>query len=165
MTEPETQSYEGNFGIKLIATFFYSGYLPKAPGTWAAGFTAIILYFIWPHFWIYQLLAIVAVYIIGANISTKAEDIYGRDGQKIVIDEVLGQMVALFMAPSKFLPFFLAFMFFRFFDISKPPPIKSWESYRGGWGVMADDLAAGFYAACLTQFILAILKLWDINYI
>jgi phosphatidylglycerophosphatase A len=164
MTDSESPAVKGGFGIKLVATFFYSGYLPKAPGTWASGFTAIILFFIWPQFWIYQLIAIAAVYILGANISGRAEEIFGHDGRPIVIDEVLGQMVALFMVPREFLPFILAFVFFRFFDVVKPSPVKSWESYRGGWGVMADDLAAGFYAACLTHFVLFILQRLNVNY-
>jgi phosphatidylglycerophosphatase A len=154
-----------NMAVKLTATFFYSGYLPKAPGTWAAGFTTIILFFIWPELWVYQLIAIVAVFVLGSWVSGKAEDYFGHDGRPIVIDEVLGQMVALFMAPPKFVPFVLGFLFFRFFDVVKPPPVRQWESFRRGWGVMADDLAAGFYAACLMQFIIALLEKWNINYI
>jgi phosphatidylglycerophosphatase A len=165
MTDAEHQTVKGGFAVKLIATFFYSGFLPKAPGTWASGFTAIILFFIWPLFWVYQLVAIAAVYIFGAYVSGKAEEFLGHDGRPIVIDEVLGQMVALFMIPQKFVPFVLAFIIFRVLDVLKPFPIKSWESYRGGWGVMADDLAAGFYAACATHFILVLLDLWNINYI
>ncbi len=165
MTDTESQAVKGGFGIKLIATFFYSGYLPKAPGTWASGFTTIILYFIWPHFWLYQLIAIAVIYFIGAYISGRAEEHFGHDGRPIVIDEVMGQMVALFMVPQKFLPFFLAFIFFRFFDVVKPPPIKAWESYRKGWGVMADDLAAGFYAACLLQLVLVFLRKWNFDFI
>jgi len=165
MTDTENRTVKGGFAIKLISTFFYSGYLPKAPGTWASGFTAIILFFIWPDFWVYQLMAIAAVYVLGAWVSGKAEERFGHDGKPIVIDEVMGQMAALFMAPQKFLPFFLAFVFFRFFDVIKPPPIKAWESYRKGWGVMADDLAAGFYAACLLQLVLVLLDRWNIGYI
>ncbi|UCE66216.1 MAG: phosphatidylglycerophosphatase A [Candidatus Zixiibacteriota bacterium] len=165
MTDTENQVVKVGFGIKLIATFFYSGYLPGAPGTWTSGFTAIILFFIWPQFWVYQLIAIAAVYLLGVWVSGKAEERFGHDGRPIVIDEVMGQMVALFMAPQKFLPFFLAFVFFRFFDVVKPPPIKAWESYRKGWGVMADDLAAGFYAVCLVQLVLVFLEKWNIDYI
>jgi phosphatidylglycerophosphatase A len=161
----EKPAVEGGSMVKLIATFFYSGYLPKAPGTWAAGFTAIILFFIWPQLWIYQLIAIAAIFVLGSWVSGKAEDYFGHDGRPIVIDEVFGQMVALFMAPPKFVPFVLGFLFFRFFDVVKPPPVKQWESFRKGWGVMADDLAAGFYAACLMQLIIALLEKWNINYI
>ena len=165
MTDADKQTVKGGFIIKIISTFFYCGYLPKAPGTWASGFTAIILFFIWPDFWFYQLAAIAAVFLFGAWISGKAEDYLGHDARPIVIDEVAGQMIALFMAPQKFLPFFLGFIFFRIFDVVKPPPARQWESYRKGWGVMADDLAAGFYAACLLQLILVLLGKWNIDYI
>jgi phosphatidylglycerophosphatase A len=165
VADTERPAEAGNIAVKMAATFFYSGYLPKAPGTWAAGFTAIILFFVWPQLWVYQLIAIAAVFILGSWVSGKAEDSFGHDGRPIVIDEVFGQMVALFMAPPKFVPFVLGFLFFRFFDVVKPPPVKQWESFRKGWGVMADDLAAGFYAACLMQLILALLEKWNINYI
>lgn len=161
----EKPAVTGDLPTKLAATFFFSGYLPKAPGTWAAGFTTIILFFVWPHLWVYQLVAIAVVFVLGARVSGKAEEYYGHDGRAIVIDEVAGQMAALFMAPPKFVPFVLGFVFFRFFDIVKPPPVRQWESFRKGWGVMADDLAAGFYAACLMQFIIALLEKWNINYI
>jgi len=165
VADNEKSAAAGSIIVKLAATFFYCGYLPKAPGTWAAGFTAIILFFVWPLLWIYQLIVIAVIFVLGAWISGEAESFLGHDGRPIVIDEVLGQMVALFMAPPKFVPYVLAFVFFRFFDVVKPPPVRQWESFRRGWGVMADDLAAGFYAACLMQFIIALLEKWNINYI
>lgn len=153
------------FFIRLLATFFYSGYLPKAPGTWGSVFTMVILFFVWPDLWYYQVIAIAVVFSFGVWISGKAEAHFGHDGRQIVIDEVAGQMTALFMAPQKFLPFVLGFAFFRLFDIVKPPPARFWESYRGGWGVMADDLAAGLYAACTMQIIVFFLNLWGVKYI
>jgi phosphatidylglycerophosphatase A len=153
------------FFVRLLATFFYSGYLPKAPGTWASGFTMIILFFIWPGQWYYQLIAIAAVYRFGVWVSGRAEEYFGHDGRPIVIDEVAGQMMALFMAPIKFLPFMLGFAFFRLFDIYKPPPVRQWQSYRRGWGIMADDLAAGIYAVCLMQLVLLFLDKWGIPYV
>jgi phosphatidylglycerophosphatase A len=155
----------GGFGIKLFATFFFSGYLPKAPGTWASGFTAIILYFIWPPEWYIQILLIGAVYFIGVWFAGRAEQYFGHDGHRIVIDETAGQMTALFMAPRNPLVYFVAFLLFRVFDIIKPPPARQWESYRGGWGVMADDIAAGAYAAVLLNFFLALLARWGVSYL
>ncbi|MEE9554025.1 MAG: phosphatidylglycerophosphatase A [candidate division Zixibacteria bacterium] len=153
------------FFTRLLATFFFAGYLPKAPGTWGSAFTLLILFFAWPEQWYYQIVAIAAVYIIGVWVSGKAEEYFGHDGSPIVIDEVAGQMTALFMAPVKFLPFVLGFVLFRIFDIFKPPPANLWQSYRKGWGVMADDMAAGFYAACILQLLLFFLDRWGINYI
>jgi len=153
------------FFPRLIATFFFAGYLPKAPGTWGSAFALLILYFVWAVSWYYQVLAIAIVYAIGVWASGKAERDFGHDGRPIVIDEVVGQMTALFMAPVKFLPFVVGFVLFRLFDIFKPPPARQWESYRRGWGVMADDIAAGIYAACILQLLLYFLERWGITYI
>ena len=144
------------FIVKLFSTFFFSGFLPKAPGTWGAGFTAVILYFVWPQLWYIQLLLIFAVYIIGVFFAGQAEIYLGHDAHPIVIDEVAGQMVTLFMAPRAIVPYAVGFVLFRIFDIIKPPPARGWESLRGGWGVMADDIAAGAYAAVVLQLLLAL---------
>jgi len=151
--------------VRFLATFFFTGYLPKAPGTWGSAFTALVLIFVWPPEWFYQVAAIAAVFVIGVWVSGKAESYLGHDARPIVIDEVAGQMTALFMAPVKFLPFILGFVLFRLFDIVKLPPAKQWESSRGGWGVMADDIAAGVYAACVLQLLLFFLHKWNLNYI
>lgn len=154
----------GGFFPRLFATFFYVGYLPKAPGTWASGISAIILYFIWPPQWYYQFPAIFAVFLFGIAMSGRAEEYYGHDAHRIVIDEVAGQMLALFMAPHKITAYVLAFLLFRLFDIVKLPPARQWESLRGGRGVMADDMAAGAYAAVITNFMLALLGRWGVTY-
>ena len=107
MSENEKKIGGDGFFVRLIATFFFSGYLPKAPGTWASGFTIIIMYFTWPQQWYYQLAAIAIVYIIGAWFAGKAENQFSHDSGYIVIDEVAGQMVALFMVPAKIFPFVL----------------------------------------------------------
>jgi phosphatidylglycerophosphatase A len=151
-TTESNESPQVGFVTKLIATFFFSGLLPKAPGTWASMFTAAILYFVWPSLWLYQLAAIAVVYAIGVVVSGQAERQYGHDAHPIVIDEVAGQMIALFMAPKSIVIYILSFLLFRIFDIFKPPPARGWQDKPGGWGVMADDLAAGAYAAVVLQF-------------
>ncbi len=162
MREIKKNIPEGGIAIKLFASFFFSGHLPKAPGTWGAGFTAIILFFVWPPQWYYQFLAILVIYLFGAFVAGKAERYYGHDGRQIVIDEVAGQMVALFMAPPKLMVYVLAFLLFRIFDIIKPPPARQWENMHGGWGIMADDVAAGVYAAVIVQFLLALANRWGV---
>ena len=155
----------GGFFVKLLSSFFFSGYLPKAPGTWASGITTVILFFIWPKYWHLQFLITLVVYLIGVEISTRAERYYGHDSRHIVIDEVAGQMTALFMVPRMVAPFVIAFVLFRLFDIVKPPPARAWESLRAGYGVMSDDVAAGFYAALATHFLLALLSRIGVSYI
>jgi len=100
--------------------------------------------------WLYApLLAVLGV--AGVWAAGRAEKMYGHDASIIVIDEVVGQMVALGFA-SRTSPEELAsgvipgFLLFRFFDILKPFPIRRLERFPGGLGVMIDDIAAGVYA-------------------
>ncbi|HBC46689.1 MAG TPA: phosphatidylglycerophosphatase A [candidate division Zixibacteria bacterium] len=156
--------FSRGFFPKLFATFFFVGYLPKAPGTWASAITALFLYFVWPPQWYIQFPLIFVVYIFGVWAAGRAEQYFGHDARKIVIDEVAGQMTALFMAPHFVLAYILGFLFFRIFDIVKPPPARQWESLRGGYGVVADDIAAGFYAAIVLNILLAIFNKWGVTY-
>jgi phosphatidylglycerophosphatase A len=174
-----------------IATAFGLGYLPKAPGTWGSlgGIVLVMLPFwfsvmpraarsfahstagflIYLDPLVYQISSIVAVALIGLWSAHLAARFWGiKDPQKIVIDEVSGQQIALilgglwkdqsgrltpsladsslFAAPSwKYL--LLGFILFRVFDIWKPFPARQAESLPGGLGIMADDWIAGIYAA------------------
>jgi len=162
--ESKSPAISRGFFPKLFATFFFVGYLPKAPGTWASAVTAVILYFFWPPQWYIQFPLIFAIYLFGVWAAGHAEQYFGHDARKIVIDEVAGQMTALFMAPHFVFAYILGFLFFRIFDIVKPPPARQWESLRGGFGVVADDMAAGFYAAIVLNLLLAILNKWGVTY-
>lgn len=154
---------------ELIATFFIVGKFPKAPGTFATAVAGLIYYLI-PD--IYQsftgkpqealilgvtnqgykffdspfwLIFLIALFFIGVYTSTKAEETMGHDNGHIVIDEVVGYWFALyFFAPSLYYIFF-GFLLFRLFDIAKPYPIDKLQDLPKGWGVMLDDLFAGFY--------------------
>ncbi|NTV81952.1 MAG: phosphatidylglycerophosphatase A, partial [Candidatus Aminicenantes bacterium] len=80
---------------------------------------------------------------------------HGRpDPGRIVIDEVVGQLLALAFLPGAWVPVAVAFALFRFFDIIKPWPIRRLERLPGGWGIMADDVGAGLAAAVLGRLIL-----------
>lgn len=70
----------------------------------------------------------------------------GHDPGAIVYDEIVGLLIALFLAPAGWLWIIAAFLLFRLFDIWKPFPAGSLERLPGGWGVMADDAMAGVYA-------------------
>lgn len=77
-----------------------------------------------------------------------------KDPSVVVVDEWLGQGVALLAAPHSWLGAGLAFVFFRVFDILKPPPVGALERLPGGFGIMLDDLAAGLLAAaCLRLYV------------
>ena len=81
-----------------------------------------------------------------------------RDPSVIVIDEVVGFMVANFMAPPSLIPIAVAFLLFRFFDIVKVYPLSSLEKLPGGAGIVLDDVMAGVYVFG----ILRLVSLWGL---
>ncbi len=143
---------------KIVSTFFGAGYFPVAPGTFAS-LAAVLLYrFVLagasgPAF----AGVIVAVYFVGvAAAGSFSRFLDERDPRKIVIDEVVGQWIALFLVPPDWLSLGLAFILFRFFDILKPFGIRDTERLPGGWGIMTDDVVAGLAALLLVRLSLLI---------
>lgn len=133
---------------KIIATWFGAGLLPKAPGTWgslaAIPFGLMIYKFLGPAG---LALATIAITFLGAWAAAEFDKHeQTHDNSRIVVDEVAGQWISLL--PAGLDPFLivLSFLLFRAFDITKPWPCRNLEKLPGGWGVMADDIAAGFYA-------------------
>lgn len=136
--------------IALIVTWFGSGWLPGAPGTWgslaALPFAWLLLEIGGPGLLGF---AAIAVFVIGcwaADIAVRAAEV--KDPSWIVIDEVAGQWLTLLAAPFTLLGFCAAFLLFRLFDVWKPWPV-GWADRKleGGFGVMADDVLAAIYAA------------------
>jgi phosphatidylglycerophosphatase A len=89
--------------------------------------------------------------LVGIWAAWSVEAVYGHDASRIVIDEVVGQMLTLAIvsrtSPSSVASgTILGFLLFRIFDILKPFPIRRLELLPGGVGVMADDVGAGLYA-------------------
>lgn len=144
--------------IMTIASGMFTGYLPKAPGSWGSLLCCCVLWFLWPSAWYFQPPIIFALWIVAEFTAGIAEKIYGRDDGHIVIDEIAGQSVALFMIPHSPIAFILAFILFRIFDIIKLPPAREWENLPGGRGVVADDMAAGLYALILLQMIIVFFR-------
>ncbi len=132
---------------RLIATFFGAGYAPKAPGT-VGTCAALPLYFLLRMMTLPRYLLVIGVLtLLGAAASTRVEAQWGKDPSRVVIDEVVGLLIALVSRPKGVKEICLAFVLFRFFDIIKPPPVSSMESLPGGAGIMADDMAAGALSA------------------
>jgi phosphatidylglycerophosphatase A len=146
-----------------LATAGGAGYLPIAPGTWGSG-VAVALCWAWAALGgglaLYVVFT-VAVTAVGVWAADATERIHGRkDDNRIVIDEVAGQLLALAPAvlsvtvwarDDAFLPSLVTgFVLFRLFDIAKPGPVRWAErSFAGGLGVMADDVVAGLLAAAV----------------
>lgn len=71
---------------------------------------------------------------------------HAHDPREIVLDEVIGAMVAMMFVPLSPLNVLLAFAYFRFFDITKPFGIDRLQAINGGWGIVLDDIAAAVWA-------------------
>ena len=136
--------------IKHIATFFgtffYAGFFPFAPATFASAvFIAIYAFIPYGEYLAHPIVALVTL-IIAIPISTECEKHYGHDPGCVVIDEVVGMQVILMFAEPTLSGLFVAFVIFRVFDIWKPPPINKIQDLPGGWGIVLDDLMAGIYS-------------------
>ncbi|MBA2746443.1 MAG: phosphatidylglycerophosphatase A [Flavisolibacter sp.] len=145
------------FTAKLISTFLGIGYIRKGGGTVAALVFCVAWWLLAPERGfppVFYLLFAILIFFIGLWSSTIVETLWGKDSNKVVIDEVLGMLVSLFMMPVKWPYLLIAFILFRFFDILKPLFIRSAEDLPAGWGVMTDDLLAGIYANIIMQLII-----------
>lgn len=123
-----------------------AGFFPVAPGTVgsAVGVGVYLLTYQWsPAAQGALLAAIVLVGIWAADVTAR---VLGReDPGPVVIDEVAGQLVTLFLTGAGLKGAIIGFFVFRLFDIVKPPPVRQLEALHGGLGIMADDLMAGVY--------------------
>ena len=132
--------------LKNIATLGFIGYLPKAPGTFST-FVALLFFALLKPTIPVHIFLIIFVTAIGTIASSRAERILNeKDSSHIVIDEFAGYALSVLLLPHTLLYLVVSFLLFRFFDILKPFPIRWIErTVPGGYGVMADDLAAGMY--------------------
>jgi phosphatidylglycerophosphatase A len=118
----------------------------------AIGIAILIEHFAgWRPLWFAALAIIVAAPAIWAAGET-ARQAKIKDPQFVVVDEVVGQWLALAGARSlngklNWKAWLAAFLLFRLFDIWKPFPVRQLEFLPGGVGIVADDLMAGLYAA------------------
>ncbi len=135
-----------------ISTWFGCGYSPAAPGTVGAaaaiGVAILIEHFAgWNPLWFGALALVVSLPAMWAAGET-ARQSNVEDPQFVVVDEVVGQWLALAGARAlNWRSWLAAFLLFRLFDIWKPVPVRQFEALPGGVGIVADDLMAGLYAA------------------
>jgi len=136
----------------LIATWFGCGLSPFAPGTagsLAALAIGVLLHeyagFTWWHFLILGAIAFLPA-TWAADLTARVKKL--KDPQIVVVDEVLGQWIALAgLRRFNWIGYLAAFALFRLFDIWKPPPVRQLEALPGGLGINMDDVMAGGYAA------------------
>ena len=129
-----------------IATWFGTGYVPKGPGT-AGSAAAVLCAAFAPQYivWMAVLSIVPAIWAAHVHALTKGR----KDPQEVVVDEVVGQWIALAGATHlrSAAPWLIAFALFRLFDIWKPFPVRLLEKLPGGVGIVMDDVMAGIYAA------------------
>lgn len=144
----------------LLATLFGVGYLPGAPGTFGALLgvaVALGLRVAGLHPAIEG--ALILAFVLGAvAVSGRAERSLGRkDPPEIILDELVSIPVTLFLVPFAWHWWVIGFGLNRALDIVKPPPIRRLQRLPGGWGIVADDIAAAILANAALQMLSRVL--------
>lgn len=136
---------------KIIGSGFYTGFIPKASGTFASALAFVI--FLIPGFEnpTFLMLLISMSIVIGVKIADKFESEYGKDPHQFTLDEFIGSWITLLFIPKKIWFLIPAFILWRLFDIYKPFPAKNVELIKGGWGVILDDVVSGIYSFIIIQ--------------
>ena len=139
----------------FIATGFFSGKIPFAPGTFgtlaAIPFALVLLIIPASFYGIY----IVGLILAAIYFADRAEEIIGKkDPGCIVIDEIAGFVVALSIVPVNIYTLAAGFFIFRFFDVIKSAPVRYFENnFSGGAGIVLDDIMAGILTAAVLKII------------
>ena len=160
--------------MRFIATFGYIGLMPFAAGTWGS-LAALPIGYLLHRLGGFPLLALATllVYAVG-HLATRVETFEQRDldPSHIVIDEVVGQWIALMPlslglwlagAPPQVFPWpgwVFGFLLFRVFDIWKPGPVGWADRRKGPTGVMLDDVFAGLLAAAIVTLMAGVAHGW-----
>ncbi len=137
----------------LIATGFYSGYLPKAPGTWGSLVGLLIFFLLHTLSLPYYLAVVAGLFLVGTFAAGEAEKIMDhKDPGLVVIDEIVGMLITMIAVPVTPITMALGFILFRIFDIAKPFPVGLIDQrFHGGLGIMLDDVMAGIYSLVILQ--------------
>lgn len=152
------------FGLAaFIATAGGIGFAPFAQGTFGSLLPTVVI-FLAPGCLgtegisaaIVMIPLIVVVYFAGVWASGVCEKVWGHDPGRVVIDEVAGTLVTLAFIPLTSVAVGAGFFLFRTFDIFKPWPVRRFERFSGGWGVMNDDMVAGVLANIVLRMVVAL---------
>ena len=130
---------------KIIGSVIFTGYIKYASGTFGS-LVALVIYLL-PGFENPTLLmfAISICIVFGVGLGSKFEKVYGKDPRQFTLDEVVGTWISLIFVPKSIMFVSTAFVLWRILDIIKPFPARLSERLKGGWGIMIDDVIAGFY--------------------
>jgi phosphatidylglycerophosphatase A len=159
-----TPAAHKTFWAWTVATFFGAGFGRPGPGTWGS-VAALLLWaaFAWgissdPSALLVALFAAIALaLVLGIPASTIVARESGRhDPGFVVVDEAIGQWIALVGSQANWRHALIALVLFRLFDITKPFPLRQLEKLPEGWGIVLDDVGAGLYALGVAS----LLHLW-----
>ena len=154
----------------LFVTIFGLGNVKYFPGTFGSLATIIILYFFFHYLNISSniiLICLITIFILSfAAVSFHIKDKMNKDPKEVIIDEFIGQSIPIYLyeishgtqksADEAIIFYFICFMLFRFFDIIKPFPVNFFDkNYKNSFGVIMDDVCAGFYVVlCIISFMI-----------
>lgn len=166
------------FLTRLVATGFFTGYIPWASGSF--GTLAGLLILLLPG--VHQTIVLLPLILCGlplgvftagrvaaaegdrlSRVAAAAKAVFQPEGHVhpdpsiVVIDEIVGMWITLLFIPPSLPAYAAGFIAFRVFDVVKPEPARRMEHIRGGWGIMLDDVVAGVYANISTRVVLLIL--------
>ncbi|MGD9110435.1 MAG: phosphatidylglycerophosphatase A [Phycisphaerales bacterium] len=159
---------------RLFTSCFGLGLLPLAPGTWGSlppvAVFALLAYLQVPTVAIVVAMAalVLAGSVVCVMFAPGVATAVGKDDPgEVVADEFAGQALVFIPAVllSQLQPLLMAglgFVLFRLFDIAKPWPIRKLEKLPNGWGILADDLLAGVYAAILLLLVSILKSYWAV---
>ncbi len=147
--------------LEFIATGFYSGKLPKMPGTWGSLLGTLLVYLFWPSSYLLQTLIVAVTFFLSVISSDfMAKEYSLKDPDQVVIDEILGiEITFLFLhAQGNFKLTLFGLLLFRIIDIMKPFPVNYFEKLPGGLGITADDAVAGLISNVLLRVLGGVLN-------
>ena len=152
--------------LSRFAEVYPIGHSKYAPGTIGSLIGVLIGYFLILNLDVKVYLIFLLIFIIISYLLCEAhlKSHNKKDPKEVVIDEVSGQFIAILGCVQSenstymFWSFFLSFVLFRFFDITKIGPIKKFENLPKGFGIMADDIVAGLFALVTQAAILTSLN-------
>ena len=145
--------------ILFFATWFCTGLIPFVPGTWGSLAALPFVAGAYSLGFFFSCISLVLIIILSIPVSGMASKIMNReDPPSVVIDEVAGIFVTLFLIPVSWTSIISGFALFRILDILKPFPAGLIDKkLKGGTGIVLDDVVAGIYAnVCLRMILFAI---------
>jgi phosphatidylglycerophosphatase A len=150
---------KSDYIVVTFASGFGAGFSPFAPGTvgTAAAIPIYLLFSYMPLF--YYIITLIPLYLFACWAAGRVEYLTNlHDPGVVVIDEILGYLIAMTAAPKSIYSVIAAFFIFRFFDILKVWPANWVENnMKGGWAVITDDVIAGIYSLAVMQVIFSLI--------